>query len=148
MKIVLNLQSLWKGLGDFQGPLGRLAELLPYTALWVLALDDTESQINCRQSFLLRLKSTLYQKNAVSKRSTTGLKPKCQCRSGRHRKRRKYARLQTTRWGLWCPGQSISRAAAAPQTWQIIPCRNAGWGWFLLFKRNQKLGLFFFSLET
>lgn len=70
------VQGPWKGPGHFQGLLDHLGEPLPYTALWILALEDIKPQINCRQSFLLKLKSTLSRKNTVSKRGTKGLKQK------------------------------------------------------------------------
>lgn len=102
------------------------------------------------RSFLLRFSGEKQsEKNAASKRGTTKWKPKCQPRSGRHWKRRKWARPQTTQWGLWCLGGHTVylKGSSCPRSWQIILCRKAGQGWFPFFKRNQKLGLFF-SLET
>lgn len=141
MKIDLNCSPLEQVWGTPGGPWIILECSLSTSTQGHCVLN----QLRTVRSFLLGFPGEEQSgKNATSERGTTEWKPQCQPRSGRHWRRRKCARPQTTRWGLWClRGHTVYlKGSSCPWSWQIILCRNAGRGGFLFFKRNQKPGLF------
>lgn len=91
-KLAVSLKRSW-GLPGAPGPSWRTAAL----CCWGLAVGGQRilNPLQTVKSFSLRFSANV-QRQLRLRGGTTGLKPKCQPRSGRHWKRRKWARSQTT----------------------------------------------------